>query len=189
LSGRLGDKKTLAFPLNLFYYLIQQLIQFISKRGGSSMKNLLIAAAVLFVLFSFFTVSANAGESKKVKVVYHFNSDDPKIHKAGLINIQNHIDAVEKENVEIIAVLHGPGLTMLQKGKTEDDNFLRIANLKKQGVKFGVCNVTITRQKLNKDELFVGIVGKDKIKDSEIVPSGVAELAKLQSQGYAYIKP
>ncbi len=150
------------------------------------MKRFLVAAAVLFVLFNLILVSAEAGEEKKVKVVYHFNSDDQKIHKAGLINIQNHIDAVGKENVEIIAVLHGPGLTMLQKGKTEDDNFLRVANLKKQGVKLGVCNVTITRQNLNKDEL---LVGQDKLKESDIVPSGVAEIAKLQSEGYAYIKP
>lgn len=140
------------------------------------MKNFLVIFAALFVLISFVSAPVNAGEGKKVKVVYHFNSDDQKIHKAGLINIQNHIDAVGKENVEIIAVLHGQGLTMLQKGKTEDDNFLRVENLKKQGVKIGVCNVTITRQKLNKDEL---LVGQNKIKDSDIVPSGVAELAKL----------
>lgn len=150
------------------------------------MKRFLVAAVVLLVLFNFVSISANAGEGKKVKVVYHFNSNDQNIHKAGLINIQNHIDAVGKENVEIIAVLHGPGLSMLQKGKTEDDNFLRVANLKKQGVKLGVCNVTITRQNLNKDELYVG---QDKIKDSDIVPSGVAEIAILQSKGYAYIKP
>lgn len=150
------------------------------------MKKFLVVAAAFFVLFNFISISANAGEGKKVKVVYHFNSDDQKIHKAGLINIQNHLDAVGKENVEIIAVLHGQGLTMLQKGKTEEDNFLRVENLKKQGVKFGVCNVTITKQNLNKDELFVG---SSKIKDSDIVPSGVAEIAKLQSEGYAYIKP
>lgn len=151
------------------------------------MKRFLIAAAVLFVLFNLISVSANAGEGKKVKVVYHFNSDDQKIHKSGLINIQNHLDAVEKENVEIVAILHGPGLTMLQHGKTEEDNFLRVENLKKQGVKFGVCNITIQRLKLNKDELFVG---KEKIKDSDIVPSGVAEIAKLQAEkGFVYIKP
>ncbi len=150
------------------------------------MKRFIIALTVSFVLLNLTLMSANA-ESKKVKVVYHFNSDDQKIHKAGLINIQNHLDAVGKENVEIIAVLHGAGLTMLQKGKTDDDNFLRVAELKRQGVKFGVCNVTITRQKLNKDELFVG---QEKIKDSDIVPSGVAEIARLQAeQGFAYIKP
>ncbi|MBI3353570.1 MAG: DsrE family protein [Nitrospirae bacterium] len=150
------------------------------------MKRFLIALTVSFVLLNLTLMSTNA-ESKKVKVVYHFNSDDQKIHKAGLINIQNHLDAVGKENVEITAVLHGQGLTMLQKGKTEDDNFLRVEQLKKQGVKFSVCNVTIQRQKLNKDELFVG---QEKIKDSDIVPSGVAEIARLQAeQGYAYIKP
>ena len=142
------------------------------------MKRFIIALTVSFVLLNLTLMSANA-ESKKVKVVYHFNSDDQKIHKAGLINIQNHLDAVGKENVEIIAVLHGAGLTMLQKGKTDDDNFLRVAELKRQGVKFGVCNVTITRQKLNKDELFVG---QEKIKDSDIVPSGVAEIARLQAE-------
>lgn len=153
------------------------------------MKKLLVAAAVLVVLFNLILVSAEAGESKKQKVVYHFNSDDQKIHKAGLVNIQNHINAMGKENVEIIAVLHGGGLAMLQKGKTEDDNFLRMAELKRQGVKFGVCDNTITKKKLNKKELFVGIVGKDAVKDSEIVDSGVAEIARLQAKGYAYIKP
>ena len=29
-------------------------------------------------------------------------------------------------------------------------------------------------------------MGNEKLKDSDIVPSGVAELAKLQSEGYAY---
>ncbi|MCL4491844.1 MAG: DsrE family protein [Nitrospirae bacterium] len=138
---------------------------------------ILLAAAFLFA-----AAQGRAEEAgKKVKVVYHFNSADPKLHKAGLINIQNHLDAEEGE-VEIIAVAHGDGLTMFQEGKTEPDNFLRIRNLKKQGVKFKICSVTMKRKKIDISELKECSAG-------DIVKSGVAEIARLEQKGYAYIKP
>lgn len=139
------------------------------------------AKAVLFLLMSVLLIAPNLWAEEKTKVVYHFNSDDPKIHKAALINIQNHLDA-EEGNVEIVAVAHGAGLSIFMEGKTEPDNFLRIKNLKKQGVKFKVCSVTLKRQKIDIDTL------KECSKE-DIVKSGVAEIARLQQKGYAYIKP
>ena len=55
--------------------------------------------------------------------------------------------------------------------------------LKGQGVAFKVCNNTLTGRKVNKDEDLYMVDAAD------IVPSGVAELAILQGQGFAYIKP
>lgn len=55
--------------------------------------------------------------------------------------------------------------------------------LKGQGVSFKVCNNTLTGRKVNKDEDLYMVDAAD------IVPSGVAELAILQGQGFAYIKP
>ena len=47
----------------------------------------------------------------KQKVVYHINTDDPKVLKAAMNNVQNHINAVGRENIDLRVVMHGPALT------------------------------------------------------------------------------
>jgi intracellular sulfur oxidation DsrE/DsrF family protein len=55
--------------------------------------------------------------------------------------------------------------------------------LKRQNVAFAVCKNTLTGRKINAEkDLF-------EVFDDDIVPSGVAELARLQGMGYTYIKP
>ena len=58
-----------------------------------------------------------------------------------------------------------------------------VASLKSQNVAFHVCNNTLKGRKIdyNKD-LF-------DVYEEDIVPSGVAELSRLQQMGYTYIKP
>ena len=59
-------------------------------------------------------------------------------------------------------------------GKTEQE-------LKAKGVTFDVCNITLARRKIDPKKV---------IPEAVIVPSGVAEVSKLQSQqGYVYLKP
>ena len=57
-----------------------------------------------------------------------------------------------------------------------------VANLKNQGVQFAICNNTIKGRKVEMTDLY-------DVEEKDIVPSGVAEVAKLQLEGYAYIKP
>ncbi|MEZ5537438.1 MAG: DsrE family protein [Thiolinea sp.] len=131
----------------------------------------------------------------KQKVVYHINYDDPKQQNAALNNIQNHINAVGKENLELKVVMHGNGLALLvlpdaledlpafKYGNATDEMAAKIDGLKNQGVVFNVCANTVTGRKVNvEDHLY-------DVEEADIVPSGVAELAHLQLQGYAYIKP
>jgi intracellular sulfur oxidation DsrE/DsrF family protein len=131
----------------------------------------------------------------KQKVVYHINYDNPKAQAGALRNIQNHINAVGKENLDLKVVLHGNGLALLlepeyltktekmKSGNADQAMTARIANLKAQGVSFNVCNNTLRGRKISYTEHLYDVSEKD------IVPSGVAELAKLQAQGYTYIKP
>ena len=58
----------------------------------------------------------------------------------------------------------------------------RVAGLKEQGVQFQICANTLKGRKVDLDMLYDASEG-------DVVPSGVAQLAILQSQGYAYIKP
>ena len=138
-----------------------------------------------------FSQAVVAGE--KQKVVYHVNYYGAKQEAGALRNIQNHINAVGKENLDLKVVLHGNGLAMLldpdalsktkMKEANGDQNMTaRVAGLKEQGVQFQICANTLKGRKVDLDMLYDASEG-------DIVPSGVAQLAILQSQGYAYIKP
>jgi intracellular sulfur oxidation DsrE/DsrF family protein len=156
--------------------------------------RLLIAMAVVLALFVSTHSAAEMKGYDKQKVVYHVNYDDAKAQAGALRNIQNHINAVGAENLDLKVVLHGNGLAMLlvpdaagrtkfSAGNATDEIQTKIMGLKNQGVGFQVCANTLKGKKVSyKEDLF-------DVEDADIVPSGVAELAKLQAIGYTYIKP
>ena len=127
--------------------------------------------------------AAQAEGYGKQKVVYHINVDDEKLLKAALGNIQNHINAVGQENLDLRVVMHGPGIALLQLANKNPDFADKVSNLKRQGVHFNVCNNTLVGKKINyKNDLY-------DVSKEDIVPSGVAEIAALQAQGFSYVKP
>lgn len=139
--------------------------------------------------------SAFAEGYGKQKVVYHINYDNPKKQAGALRNIQNHINAVGAENLDLKVVLHGNGLALLlepdalarvpkfKHANANDEMAAKVDGLKNQGVGFSVCANTVKGRKVD--------IGQDlyNVDQADIVPSGVAELAHLQAQGYTYIKP
>lgn len=143
------------------------------------MKKLLAVAAIVLPLVG--VGSALAAE--KQKVVYHLNSDDAKHQMAFMQNVQNHINAVGKENLDLRVVMHGPGITLMQNAKANEDVKSRVDNLKLQGIAFNICANTLKAKKVDYKKDMYDVSEKD------IVPSGVAEIAILQTKGYAYVKP
>ena len=140
------------------------------------------------------TVQANERYGKQ-KVVYHINYDNPKQQAGALRNIQNHINAVGAENLDLKVVLHGNGLALLlepdslaklkkfKHANADETMTAKIDGLKNQGIKFNVCANTVRGRKV---DIEADLYNVDK---DDIVPSGVAEVARLQAMGYAYIKP
>ena len=155
-------------------------------------KLLIAVFASLLVLFA----GSSVAEERygKQKVVYHINYDNPKAQAGALRNIQNHINAVGAAKLVLKVVMHGKGLTLLLEpdsakdtkfkvGNSTDEMQAKISGLKNQGVEFKVCANTLRGKKISyEDDLY-------DVSKADIVPSGVAELAHLQAQGYAYIKP
>jgi intracellular sulfur oxidation DsrE/DsrF family protein len=154
-----------------------------------------ISTLLLLTMFAFTPVTAADNGYGKQKVVYHINYDNPKKQAGALRNIQNHINAVGAENLDLKVVLHGNGLALLvepdslghlpkfKHANATDKMTANIDNLKGQGVAFNVCANTVRGRKVNLENDLYNV---DK---ADVVPSGVAELAKLQQQGYMYIKP
>ena len=116
-----------------------------------------------------------------VRVVYHFSEGLAQASR-GLEYIRNHLEA--DPNAQIVVVTHALGVDFLTKGaKTAKGNPFQdaIEDLDLQGVKFRVCEITLRERGLRREQ-FLPLV--------EFVPSGVAEIARLQSrEGYAYVKP
>lgn len=154
-----------------------------------------ILAAVFGVLLMLTGAAHAEGRYGKQKVVYHVNYDDPKKQVGTLRNIQNHINAVGADNLDLRVVMHGNGLSLvllpesmdfLKKFKHANANDVmaaKIDGLKGQGVKFKVCANTVKGRGVVLERDTYGVEKED------IVPSGVAELAHLQQQGFAYLKP
>lgn len=119
------------------------------------------------------------------KVVYHINGkggEDGKGYNAALGNMRNHIDAVGQDQLDLRVVMHGDGVELLQLAAADQGLQAKIADLKAKGVKFLVCNNTLTARNIDPASLF-------DVYDDDIVPSGVAEIAKLEGEGFSYIRP
>lgn len=159
------------------------------------MKNFL---AILLMLgmsagLSATALAADQARYGKQKVVYHVNYYGAKKQAGALRNIQNHINAVGAQNLDLKVVLHGNGVSLLmepdslegtkmKEANATDQLQARISGLKDQGVAFNICANTLKGRKVPMDALY----DADK---ADIVPSGVAELARLEGMGYSYIKP
>jgi hypothetical protein len=113
-------------------------------------------------------------------VVYQLNTGDDAEQLQVLRNANNHIQTVGKSNIELRVVVFAGGVSVLQ----SDDEKMNAAidNLRQQGVKFAVCNNTLKAKNIDWHSLHG-------VKETDIVPAGVAELAFLQQRGFAYIKP
>jgi uncharacterized protein len=117
-------------------------------------------------------------QPKKHRVVYHLS--DPDKTRFVLGNIENHI-AGEGGNVLIVLVVHGPALAMFQTARTNPDVTRRTAGIAKAGVNLAACGNTMDAQKISVADLLPGFV--------RVEEGGVVRLARLQAEGYAYLRP
>jgi intracellular sulfur oxidation DsrE/DsrF family protein len=116
-----------------------------------------------------------------IKVVYHLNEGMEQAVRA-VGNIRNHLSA--DPNAKIQVVTHGRGIDFLLKDAKKPTGAAfsnDVEELSLRGIEFKVCNNTLQTRKID----LVQVVG-----DAKIVPSGVAEVARLQAkEGYVYLRP
>src|SRR5260221_5857141 len=105
------------------------------------------------------------------KVVYHLNEGLPQATN-GLRNIRNHLEVNPKAHIVVVA--HALGVDYLMKGKKDANGNpyeTIVQDLKSQGVKFDICEITLRNRNLTKYQF---------IDDADYVASGCADIARLQ---------
>jgi hypothetical protein len=117
----------------------------------------------------------------QIKTVYHFTNGLEEASR-GLGNIRNHLAADPKAKITVVT--NGNGIEFLLDGakdKNGNPYEVIVQDLKSKGVDFRVCNNTLVTRKIDPSKV---------IQEASIVPSGVAEAAKLQArEGYVYLRP
>jgi len=143
------------------------------------------ALPVAFFVLAAAGCAATGGDAKsnvaEDKVVYHVNNSGAQAVNA-LRNIGNHLEVNPK--AKIVVVTHAQGVDFLFDGaKDRNGNPYNISveSLKGRGVQFDVCEITLRNRKITKGKF---------IPEATFVPSGVAEITRLQQrEGYAYLRP
>ncbi|MCA2998698.1 MAG: DsrE family protein [Rhodocyclaceae bacterium] len=156
-----------------------------TRLAGAGLAATIIAASGCAVLEANHTTTEAAKAARvaaaPVKVIYHVSEGTDQATNA-LRNIRNHLSA--DPTAKISVVTHANGIDFLLDGakdKNGNDYVSNVQELVKRGVDFRVCKLTLERRNIDPKRV---------IEEARLVPSGVAEVARLQArEGYVYLKP
>lgn len=112
------------------------------------------------------------------KTIFHLD-DEENITKV-IGNINNLFKDMEEagDEVEIEILANSNGVKAFKRDKEENKEDL--AHLLEKGTEIMICNNTLNKLELSKEDLIDGI---------HVVTSGVGELTRKQNEGWAFIKP
>ncbi len=118
------------------------------------------------------------------KVVYQNDGgwpDERAYFERLLRHIGAHLAATD-DKVEIRVVSFAAGVKLFQLAKSDAALAAELDQLRTKGVRFLVCRNTLKGMGLRPEDLY-GVRAED------VVPSGVAEIARLQGLGFVYLHP
>jgi intracellular sulfur oxidation DsrE/DsrF family protein len=148
----------------------------VSRRG--LVARLAAAGAAGFAAFR--TGEALAADDGVPRVAYHL-SDREKVQFV-LGNIENHFKGMGgPDKVRIALVANGPALTAFASKDINPDVERRLRKVADMGLELGACGNTLDATKLTVADLVDGFTRVDE--------GGVVRLAKLQAEGWAYLRP
>jgi intracellular sulfur oxidation DsrE/DsrF family protein len=147
------------------------------SKFGSSLRTL--GAALSLVALAGCTSMPQ--ETAQVKAAYHLTNGLEEAQRA-IRNVRNHLNA--DPNAKIVVVGNGKGIDFMLEGAKDSNGSpfdASIQDLTSKGVEFRLCNNTIVSRKIDRSRVVPYV---------KIVPSGVAEVAMLQTkEGFAYVRP
>lgn len=126
-----------------------------------------------------------AATLREHRIVFQLTDNDPHRMTMILDNIANvsRYYADKGDPVEFEVIAYGPGLHMLRADTSPVKDRVKSIKLSIPDVTFTACGNTIeSMQKAEGRNI-------ELLPDVGIVPAGVARLAELQEQGWAYVRP
>lgn len=138
-------------------------------------RMLALLAVLLFGAMLAGQAAAQAPAPAKERIIIQISTPEPRIWNQALNYVENLQELYGKDNVEIEIVALGWGIGMV---KFDSPLATRVAAALTRGAKLQACEVTMSRQKLTK---------QDMLPDIGYVPAGLGQIIKRQKEGWAYI--
>jgi intracellular sulfur oxidation DsrE/DsrF family protein len=139
-------------------------------------RGLIAGAGTLFGLGQ--AKAAARQDTTRLKVAYHLADFEKVAFVLG--NIRNHYDGAGG-NVDIVLVVHGPALAAFKVNGSSAAIAGRFSGLVKAGLAPVACANTMHGMDIALTDLFDGFAPAEE--------GGVVRLARLQAEGYAYLRP
>jgi intracellular sulfur oxidation DsrE/DsrF family protein len=114
----------------------------------------------------------------RYRVLVHLDESNHARVTLVLNNIDNLIADLGQGNVDVELVANGGGVNALLSGSNEQAG--HIAMLAARGVRFAACANSLHHLNLSPEALLAEV---------DVVPSGVGELVKKQTEGWSYLRP
>jgi hypothetical protein len=125
------------------------------------------------------SAQSDVGIPQGARVVYHVAASDNI--RANLRTLKNHLDATP--DLQVVVVAHSDGIKFLLEGAKDaaGQSYIPVLReLRGRGVEFRVCANTLTRQQIDTHAV---------VPEAVLVPSGIAEISRLQRrEGYLYLR-
>jgi hypothetical protein len=118
------------------------------------------------------------------KVVYQNDGGTPNdraYFQRLLRHLAAHLSATDG-NLEIRVVNFAAGVSLFQMARSDAGLAASIDGLRARGVRFLICHNTLQARGLKPEDLY-------RVRPEDVVPSGVAEIARLQGLGFVYEHP
>ena len=114
----------------------------------------------------------------KYQVIFHLDEEETKKTEFVLHNMVNLLNDLGDENVDVELLVNGPAVKAFKADHEAHADL--IEELLERGVDFALCHNALNMFELKPEEMLA---------QARIVPSGVGELVRKQSEGWAYIRP
>lgn len=139
----------------------------------------LLAPGIAALTLSLWLLFAGHPAAEASRVVYHISNSATA--GAALRTLSNHLNAAPQ--VKVVVVAHNDGIDFLLRGARDEAGTPyepAIRGFMERGVQFRVCTNTLERRQIRVQQV---------IPDAALVPSGIAEIGRLQSkEGYSYMR-
>ena len=142
--------------------------------------NNLITLLATLLAGAFLTAAPAIRADDGIKTVYHLPDD--RLATLAMNNINNHLTADPAAKIVVVALSTGVRAFTFGAQDAGGRPYAEwVDQLVAKGVEFRICQNSMNALRLTQKDLI------DKV---QVVPSGVAEIARLQArEGYVYIRP
>ena len=114
----------------------------------------------------------------RLKLVFHIN--EPDKWQRVIMNINNFLNDVGQGNADIEVVANGEAVAVFKNDGLTNNFVEQMQKLAEIGVSFVACQNALKAQSIAKESLPEFVT---------VVPAGITEIARKQTEGFAYIKP